>query len=61
MLLPLAPKPCNQLSLLLGQIAGCFQETEVGRLLAKGLKDLLYSLIQCPLLIRRSRILGQEA
>ena len=47
--------------LLLGQIAGCFQETEVGLLLAEGLKDLLYSLIQYSLLILRSRILGQEA
>ena len=27
-------------------------------LLAKGLKDLLYLLIQCPLLILRGRILG---
>jgi len=51
----------DQLPLLLGQIAGCFQETEVGLLLAKDLKDLLYLLIQCPLSILRSRILGQEA
>ncbi len=60
-MLPLAHRPCDQLPLLLGQIAGCFQETEVGRLLAKGLKDLLYLLIQFPFLILRGRILGQEA
>jgi len=34
---------------------------DVGLLLAEGLKDLLYSLIQYSLLIPRSRILGQEA
>ncbi len=59
-MLPLAHRPCDQLPLLLGQIAGCFQETEVGLRLAEDLKDLLYLLIQCPLLILRSRILGQE-
>ena len=57
----LAHEICDQIPLLFEQIMGCFQKAEVGLLLAEGLKDFLYLLIQCPLSIFRSRVLRQEA